>query len=68
MKVEPEMMMEGLQPELPEEPPKVASFDYPIAELGAMVSGALGQSITPAEFRPWNRSIRSTGHPRSLSL
>ena len=51
MKVEPEMMMEGLQPELPEEPPKVASFDYPIADLGAMVSGALGQSITPAEFR-----------------
>ena len=26
-------------------------FDYPMAELGALVSGALGQSITPAEFR-----------------
>ena len=51
MKVEPEMKMEDLQPEIPEEPPKVALFDYPIAELGALVSGALGQSITPAEFR-----------------
>ena len=54
MKVEPEMMMEGLQPgppETTEEPPKVAMFDYPMAELGALVSGALGQSITPAEFR-----------------
>ena len=51
MKVEPEMVMEDLQPEVAEEPPKVALFDYPIAELGALVSGALGQSITPAEFR-----------------
>jgi ABC-type bacteriocin/lantibiotic exporter with double-glycine peptidase domain len=51
LKVEPEMKMEDLQPEIPEEPPKVALFDYPIAELGALVSGALGQSITPAEFR-----------------
>ena len=54
MKVEPEMMLEGLQPEAAEaeiEPPKVAMFDYPMAELGALVSGALGQSITPAEFR-----------------
>ena len=54
MKVEPEMMMEGAQPgppDAPEEPPKVAMFDYPMAELGAMVSGALGQSITSAEFR-----------------
>ena len=50
MKVEPEMKMEDLQPEVPEEPPKVALLDYPIAELGALVSGALGQSITPAEF------------------
>ena len=37
--------MEGASarpPDAPEEPPKVASFDYPMAELGAMVSGALG--------------------------
>ena len=39
------MMLEGLQPEAPEteiEPPKVAMFDYPMAELGALVSGRWG--------------------------
>ena len=47
-------MMEGLQPELPEPQGLVD----PIAELGAMVSGALEQSITPAEF-PMYRPRRS---------
>ena len=58
--------MEGLQPDHQrrQKSHKVAMFDYPMAELGALVSGALGQSITPAEFAPSNRLIRSTGRLR----
>ena len=51
MKIEPEMAIDDIERESTDEGTEVAAFDYPIAELGALVSGALGQSITPAEFR-----------------
>jgi len=51
LKIDPDIALENALDETPEEELAPPSFDFPIAELGSLVSGALGQSITPAEFR-----------------